>query len=132
MKVAGAFSASAGSKTFARMAACGQTRTHLLHWMQSEGSQTGISAAMLRFSHCVVAVGHVPSTGKAETGSRSPWPAMIMAVTRCTNSGAAAGTAGGRACGEVAASGTRTSKSPSSARSTAAKLRLRTSGPFFA
>ncbi len=50
------------------MAACGQTSAHLPHWMQIAGSQTGISSAMLRFSHWVVPVGQVPSTGKAETG----------------------------------------------------------------
>ena len=55
------------------------------------GSQTGISAAMLRFSHCAVPVGQVPSTGKALTGSRSPLPAIISAVTRCTKSGASVG-----------------------------------------
>jgi hypothetical protein len=37
---------------------------------------------MLRFSHLVVPVGKVPSTGMALTGSRSPLPAMIIAVTR--------------------------------------------------
>jgi hypothetical protein len=31
----------------------------------------------------------------ALTGSRSPSPAMILAVNFCTNAGAAAGTAGG-------------------------------------
>ena len=132
MKVAGAPSSLPGSKTFARMAACGQTSAHLLHWMQTAGSQTGISVAMLRFSHCAVAVGHVPSTGKAETGRRSPWPASMSAVTFCTNPGASAETMGGRRLVAVAAPGTRTSASPPSAASTAAKLRFRTSGPFFA
>ena len=46
---------------------------------------------MLRFSHCAVPVGQVPSTGKALTGSRSPLPASITAVTRWTNSGASVG-----------------------------------------
>ena len=43
---------------------------------------------MLRFSYWVVPVGKVPSTGNALTGSRSPWPAIIGAVTRSTKSGA--------------------------------------------
>ena len=73
----------------ARMAACGQISTHLLHWMQIEESQTGISAARLRFSHLAVAVGHVPSTGLAETGRRSPLPRAIVPMTRWTKSGAA-------------------------------------------
>ena len=60
------------------------------------GSHTGISSAMLRFSHCAVPVGHVPSTGKALTGSRSPLPASSTAVTRCTKSGARSLTMGGR------------------------------------
>jgi hypothetical protein len=37
----------------------------------------------------------VPSTGRALTGSSSPRPAIIIAVTFCTNSGALAGTTGG-------------------------------------
>src|SRR5512136_2720578 len=50
-KVAGACSASAGSYTLGRIAACGHTIAHLLHWMQIAGSHTGISSAMFRFSH---------------------------------------------------------------------------------
>ena len=49
---------------------------------------------MLRFSHWVVAVGQVPSTGKAETGRLSPLPAMICPVTSWTNAGASAETGG--------------------------------------
>ena len=60
------------------------------------GSQTGISTAMLRFSQRLVPIGQVPSTGKALTGSRSPLPASITAVTRCTKSGASSATIGGR------------------------------------
>ncbi len=63
--------------------------------MQTSASQTGMVIAMLRFSYCAVAVGKVPSIGIAETGSASPLPSMIFAVTSCTNSGAWAGTAGG-------------------------------------
>ena len=75
-----------------RMAACGQTMAHLPQSMQIDSSQMGICCAMARFSHCVVAVGKVPSTGMALTGSRSPWPAMMRAVTSFTKSGAASGT----------------------------------------
>ena len=78
------------------MAACGQMSAHLLHWMQSDGSQTGISSAMERFSHFDVPVGQVPSTGNAETGRRSPLPASMSAVTRFTKSGATSATVGGR------------------------------------
>src|SRR5436305_4946169 len=78
------------------MAACGQASAHWLHWMQTSGSQIGISSARLRFSQRVVPMGQVPSTGKAETGSRSPLPAIITAVTFCTKSGASAATTGGR------------------------------------
>ena len=70
------------------MTACGQTITHLPHWMQTSGSQTGTSVARLRFSHCVVPVGKVPSLGNALTGTRSPRPAMISPSTLRTNSGA--------------------------------------------
>ncbi len=68
---------------------------HLLHWIQTSSSKTGISSAMLRFSHFVVAVGNVPSSGKALTGSSSPFFFMIMAVTFFTKSGASSDTVGG-------------------------------------
>src|SRR6476619_7246162 len=74
------------------MAACGQAIAHLLHWMHSFSSQTGMSWAIARFSHFVVPVGQVPSGGKALTGSRSPLPAIITAVTCLTKSGAWSGT----------------------------------------
>src|SRR5512139_866156 len=54
LKVGGASLSSAGSKTLARMTACGQTITHLPHWMHRSGSHTGTSSAMLRFSYWVV------------------------------------------------------------------------------
>ena len=95
LKVLGAFSSNLGSHTLVRMAACGQTSVHLLHWMHRSGYHTGISSAMLRFSQRAVAVGKVPSTGKALTGSWSPRPAMISAVTSCTNLGASLATMGG-------------------------------------
>src|SRR6185437_16633413 len=69
LKVAGAFSRCFGSYTLMRITAWGQTMAHLPHWMQVFVSQTGISSAMLRFSHLEVPVGKVPSTGKALTGS---------------------------------------------------------------
>ncbi len=52
---------------------------------------------MARFSNLVVPDGNVPSTGKADTGSRSPSPAIRTAVTDLTKSGASAGTTGGSA-----------------------------------
>jgi len=73
-------------------------------------SQMGISSAMLRFSHFAVPVGHVPSWGNALTGSVSPKPAMILAVTFLTNSGALSGTVGGISIVLVTRSGTFTSK----------------------
>ncbi len=74
------------------MAACGQTMAHLPQSMQIVSSQTGICWAIARFSYLVVPVGKVPSTGSALTGSRSPSPAMIRAVTCLTKSGALSGT----------------------------------------
>ena len=79
-------------KTFIRIDACGQTMAHLPQSMQMVGSQTGICWAMARFSHLVVPVGNVPSTGSALTGSRSPSPAISRAVTCVTKSGALSGT----------------------------------------
>jgi hypothetical protein len=87
------------------MAAWGQTSAHLLHWMQRSSSHTGMSMAMLRFSHWVVAVGQVPSGGKADTGSRSPLLASISAVTFLTRSGASSETMGGRSVVAVTAAG---------------------------
>src|SRR5712691_11459103 len=55
--------------------------------MHRSVSHTGTSSAMLRFSHCAVATGYVPSTGKALTGSRSPRPLIISSVTLRTKSG---------------------------------------------
>ncbi len=78
----------ASGKTLVRMAACGQTSAQSPHWMQMSASQIGIESAMLRFSYWAVPVGNVPSTGMALTGSRSPLPSIIMAVTRLTKSGA--------------------------------------------
>ncbi len=63
--------------------------------MQTAGSHSGTNAATLRFSHCVVAVGQVPSAGMAETGKSLPFCAIIFAVTSLTNAGASAGTVGG-------------------------------------
>src|SRR5512138_412562 len=91
----GAALAASGAKYFGRIAACGQMSAHLLHWMQRLGSHVGISSAMERFSHFDVPVGQVPSSGNAETGRRSPFPASMSAVTRFTNSGAASETVGG-------------------------------------
>src|SRR5579859_4651024 len=88
LNVAGALSPSSGEYTLARITACGQTMTHLPHWMQRSLSHTGTNCAMLRFSHCEVAVGNAPPAGMALTGSRSPRPAAISPSTLRTNSGA--------------------------------------------
>src|SRR5512141_3151522 len=74
-----------------RIDACGQTMAHLPQSMQIEASQIGIVGAMARFSKRVVALGKVPSTGSALTGTRSPSPAISLAVTSRTKSGAVAG-----------------------------------------
>src|SRR3546814_7887896 len=42
---------------------------------------TGMSREILRFSHCAVAVGKLPSSGIALTGNKSPLPSIIQAVT---------------------------------------------------
>ncbi len=127
--VAGAWSAAIGSYTFMRIAVCGQTSAHLAQSMQMSGSQIGISCAIERFSHFAVSVGKVPSTGSAETGSRSPLPASIIAVTRWTKSGASSGTGGGRCRSPATPAGTGTSCMPSSAASTAAKFCSTTERP---
>src|SRR5262245_34020018 len=111
LNLAGAPASAWGAYTLERMTACGQTSTHLPHWMQRLSSQAGISSAMLRFSQRVVPLGYVPSGGSALTGSRSPSPAMMRAVTRCTNAGAEAGTGARTSYDELAVSGSVTSAS---------------------
>lgn len=78
-----------------RIVACEQIARHCPHWMHFEVSHSGMNAATLRFSHCVVAVGHVPSSGISETLSSLPFCAIIFAVTFWMKSGASAGTAAG-------------------------------------
>ena len=112
-----------------RIAACGHTSGHSAHCVHTSVSQIGISCAMLRFSHCVVPVGNVPSTGRAETGRRSPLPSSIIAVMRWTKSGASLGTSGRRRSAESVRPGTFTSWRAASDWSTAAKLRARTVSP---
>src|SRR5512135_669647 len=102
------------------MVAWGQTKEHWPHWMQMSGSQTGMWVAMFLFSYWVVPVGQVPSSGMADTGSESPWPEMILAVTSLTNSGASRGTGGCIFFVLVAFFGTGTSTMLCRARSTAA------------
>ncbi len=98
--------------------------------MQIAASHTGISRAMLRFSHFAVPVGQVPSTGSALTGSMSPLLESIRAVTLLTKSGAISGTTGGSPLAAVTWSGTATARMWASASSTAAKLRRTISSPF--
>src|SRR5262249_49798564 len=129
LNVGGALARAAGSYTLARMVACGQTNAHWLHWMQIFRSHTGMSIAMLRFSHFAVATGHVPSAGNALTGNRSPLPAIMTAVTFCTKSGALVETIGGRERAAVADPGTGISFKWDSVQSTASKLRRTTSAP---
>src|ERR1019366_2652371 len=115
------------------MEACGQTSTHLLHWMQMAGSHWGSSRAMLRFSYLEVPVGQHPSSGIALTGIRSPWFASSLAVTCWTNCGAPAYVGGTVAVADLSgAAGIGTSCMPASAASTAAKFILTICSPFLA
>ena len=88
LNVAGASLSRSPAYTLWRMTACGQTKTHLPHWMHRSGSQTGMSSEMFRFSQRVVPVGKVPSTGIPETGISSPSKTIILPSTSCTNCGA--------------------------------------------
>ncbi len=71
----------------------------------------------------------MPSAGRALTGRASPSPAIIRAVTRRTNSGASAGTAGRRSAVAVTRDGTGTSTRWASVASTASQLRRTTGSP---
>ena len=87
---------------------------------------------MLRFSYSEVPDGYVPSAGSALTGSSSPRPASIAAVTVRTNSGAPRNGGLARAApvlGSSPAGGTSTWCSPATAASTAALFRATISGP---
>ena len=88
--------------------------------MQIAGSQTGISSASERFSKQAVPTGKVPSTGRALTGSSSPRPAIIAAVTCATKSGAPAGTGGSIPEVAVTSAGSASSNMPPIAASIAA------------
>ena len=111
------------------MTLCGQTKLQLPHWMHRSGSHVATRSEMLRFSKAVVPLGYVPSTGSALTGSWSPRPSIIAAVTVRTKSGACAGTVGGRSRVAVTRLGTSTRCSADSVWSTAAWLRATTSAP---
>ena len=70
--------------------------------------------------------------GRALTGSESPSPAIIMAVTSLTKSGAQAETTGGISMVLLTVSGTSTLCRWATAASTAAKFRRTTSLAAFA
>ncbi len=118
-----------GSYTFMRMAACGQTIAHLPQSMHRSASQIGISVATVRFSTHAVPVGNVPSGGMALTGSRSPSPASMRAVTRCTNSVTSPVTVGRRCFVAVTVAVIGTGNNCASVVSTAAMLRCTTTSP---
>src|SRR5208282_1731924 len=119
----GAPASDSGAKTFMRMHACGQALAHLPQSIQISGSQIGISVAMALFSYWAVPEGKRPSAGKAETGNKSPLPAMILAVTWRTKSVAVPGTISIGGAATVASAGTTTGARCANAASTAAKLR---------
>ncbi len=116
MNASGAASASAGSNTFIRIAACGHTMAHLPQSMHSVGSQMGISSARARFSSAAVPVAKVPSMLIALTGRLSPRPPISVSTTLSTRA-----TASVRAF--VACSGTVTWARLARARSIARWLR---------
>jgi predicted amidohydrolase len=117
----------------ARIAACGQNSAHLLHWMQSFVSQTGISAAMSRFSQRAVPVGQVPSGGKALTGSSVAVARQHQRASRAARSRARRPAPAGRACGCGRLLGQRpAARRCASAASSASTLRVTTSGAALA
>ena len=130
LNVAGAPASLSAPYTFMRIAACGQMMEHCPHWMHTDGSHCGMNAATLRFSHCVVAVGHVPSSGMAETGSSLPFCAIIFAVTFLMKSGAASATIGGILSLPAGAAGYLTSSMAALAASMHFQFISTTSWPF--
>ena len=89
---------------------------------------------MLRFSHCVVPVGKVPSTGKALTGSRvalagdDHWRGDVLHE----GSGASAGTTGGMSSALVIWAGTLTSVQPGEGRVDGRVVALDDASPLLA
>ncbi len=77
--------------------------------MQREGSQEGMSIAMLRFSYWVVPLGNVPSSGRHDAGRLSPSRTIMGPRTAFTNSGASSATGGLISNFDVAFLGTFTS-----------------------
>ena len=65
------------------MAACGQTKAQLLHWIHFSASHIGTITATPRFSKAAVPAGMVPSAYgmKALTGRVSPAWAFTMSAT---------------------------------------------------
>ncbi len=90
MQAGRAFSISSGATTLARIAECGQAATQ---WLQSEYTALPSRWGSLGDVAFLPAGGaHGPASGgRAETGSASPSPASIAAVTVLTKSGAAFG-----------------------------------------
>ena len=84
---------------------------------------------MLRFSHCVVPVGKVPSRGMALTGRSSPSPAIMRAGELLHEIGRAAGTGGRKSKVVVASAGLSLHAEWQSAASTAAKFFCTTASP---
>ncbi len=98
--------------------------------MQASESHSATKSEILRFSYCVVPEGYVPSTGSALTGSWSPVPSSMDAVTSRTNSGAVFGTGGIMPFLPIGASGTSIWCRFSTVASTAASFLATTSAPF--
>ena len=86
-KPLGAALASVSSSRAGRMAACGQTTAHWLHWMQFSLSHCGTLMATPRFSYWLVATGKEPSGLKELTGRLSPFWARMGRMTFCTKAG---------------------------------------------
>ncbi len=74
--------------------ACGQTSTHLPHWMQSSSSHTGNLQRDVALLPLRGGGGEGAVDGHGAHRQVVAFAAMILAVTFCTNSGAAAGTGG--------------------------------------
>ena len=129
-KDAGAFLRVSSVARYGRMAACGQTREQLPHWMHLVMSHSGTFTAMPRFSYLVVPVGTLPSTENADTGSLSPSCARIGETTVLKYSVASTFTGSAPVVAFSQASGTLTSFRPLMATSMASQFILTIASPF--
>ncbi len=132
LKVAGRSTSASSATTLRRMAAWGQTRAQRAQSMQMSGSQIGISAAMLRFSHLVVPVGKRAVDGQCADRQQIALAGHHPGRHALHEVGSFVGTTGGTSRVLVTSAGISSLCNAATDASTAAVLRRSTTSPRFA